>query len=707
MHISIESPRIRLLLGIVFLGAALIGMGCSDEDDAIGNGHNNPPTPQKDRVIILHTNDMHDQLIGFGPNGEYTPLAAGDDTTVGGIARVAGKVKEVRAERDEEGIPTLLVDAGDFMMGTAFEFLRGEAELGVMNAMGYDVITLGNHEFDWKPASTAAILSHAAGLPVVASNLVFSPDHPGDDELEALYNSGVIKPYFIKELSNGLKVGFFGLVGKDAAEVAPFAYPVEFADPAGVAQSMVESLNAQGANLIVCLSHSGLEEDSGLAAAVPGIDVIISGHTHETAEEPILVGTTVIVQAGAYTKTLGILDLKASEEATGVMGYELVNIDDSILGDAATQTFVEDCIDKLDTQVLAPMGYSFDQVLAETQFDMILKEEENNLGNMVADSIRWMVDQYEYDPEDPSTKVDFAIESNGVIRDDILQGTTGAIAFSDAFRVLPLGFGLDGAVGYPMVTIYVTAEEVKKAMEVITTVYPLKGSDYWLNISGLRFEYAKRGIPFVLVRNIYVGDDENGYSDVPLDTSPANTELYKIAINYYVAQFIAVVGDYTYGILTIIPKDKDGVSYLDEVAHPGGIDEALVDTNPDVPGIQGLQEWKGFLDYLATFEDTDEDGIPNIPERYQGPTGRIVQVPCFVATVAYGSVLEPRVGILRSFRDRVLDNTEWGRTFTEAYYTYGKHVASWIQERQWLCALTRILLLPFIGIAKVALLFCG
>ena len=663
------------------------------------------PAEGQPLVTILHTNDMHDELIGFGPNGEYTPLTIGDDLTVGGIARIAGKVNETRASRSGEGIPTLLVDAGDFMMGTSFAFLRGEAELGVMNLMGYDVITLGNHEFDWNPAATATILSHANGLPVVASTLVFSSEHPGDDALEALYDAGVIQPYLIKTLSNGLRVGFFGLVGADAADVSPFAYPVEFADPEVAAQSMVAALGAEGVDLIVCLSHSGLEEDSALAAAVPGIDVIISGHTHERSEAPILVGSTVIVQAGAYTKNVGILDLDLASGSAQVVQYQLVTMDDSIQGDAATQDLVQGFIEQLDEEVLGPMGYNFSNVVAETAFDMISVQQENNLGNMVADAIRWMVDQAEYDPGDPTTKVDFAIESNGVIRDDILRGVSGTIAFSDAFRVLPLGFGLDGAVGYPMLTIYVTAEEVKKAMEVITTVYPLKGSDYWLNVSGLRFEYAQTGIPFFLVRNIYVGDDENGYSDTPLDTSPANPELYKVAINYYVAQFIAVVGDYTYGILNIIPKDKNGVSYLDEVAHPNGLDEARVDIDPDTPGVQELQEWKGFQDYLATFPDSDEDGIPNIPVRYEGPTGRIVQVPCFVATAAYGSALEPRVDTLRCFRDTVLERSEWGKKFAEMYYTHGKHAAHWIQECQWLCALVRVLLLPLIGLAKVVLVF--
>lgn len=597
------------------------------------------------QVTILHTNDIHSHLLGFGPNGEYSPLTTGDDTTVGGIARIAGKVNEIRADRDASEIPTLLVDAADFMMGTGFELLRGKAELSLMDALDYDVTTIGNHEYDWTPAGTAQIFSNivdlSLDLPVVASNVIFDPVHPGDDALKALFDADVIQEWYTQTLSNGLKVGFFGLIGEDAVSVAPFAYPLTFEDRTVAAEAMVTALVSEGVDLIVCLSHSGLEEDSALAEAVPGIDVIISGHTHEKTEAPIIVGSTIIVQAGCYTQKLGVLDIEVADTGTSLVDYELLPIDDSIEGDSDIQALIDGeggLIDQLNC-VLDSIGldYSFEDVIAETDFDLTIKSgEENNLGNLATDAMRWMVDQYEYDPENPDTrKVDLAVESSGVIRDDILKGATGNIAFSDAFRVVPLGFGLDGAVGYPMVTIYVTASEVKKALEVITTVYPLMGSDYWLSVSGLKFEYNPNLIPFFRVLRIYLSDGEGGYSDVPLDTSKNNTNLYKIAINYYVAQFIAVVGDYTYGILDIDPKDADGNSYMDEIAHPNGLDEACVDIDPVTTGVQELQQWRGFMDYLDNFPDADANGISDIPGRYSGPEGRITEATCFISTAAY------------------------------------------------------------------------
>lgn len=604
-------------------------------------------------LTIMHTNDLHSHFVGFGPEADYTPLYPGDDNTVGGFARIASKVNEIRGDRMVAGTPTLLVDAGDFMMGTAFTLQRGASELTLMDMLGYDVITIGNHEFDWTPVETAKIYGLipdlSLNMKVVASNLIFSDTSSKDDALQGLFGIGnVIQPYYVKDI-DGFKVGFFGLIGEDSASVAPFASPVDFDVPSTAAQAAVTALQAAGAQLIVCLSHSGLDEDSVLAEAVPGIDVIISGHTHEKTTIPITVGSTVIVQSGSYGRYLGVLDLDLTLPAPYFSAYELVPIDDSITGDATVQTKIDDLKSDINDILSNVLGYdyTFDGIVAETDYDLICTAgEETNLGNLVADSMRWMVDEADYDPSDPeSRKVDLAVESNGVIRDDILKGSTGHISFSDAFRVLPLGFGLeddingDPFVGYPMVAFYVTASEIRKALEVITTVYPMKGSgDYWLNVSGLKFEYNPKLLYFYRVRKIFMGDETNGYDSKPLNTSFTNKKLYKIAINYYVAQFIAVIGDYTYGFLTIVPKDENGISYLDETAHPEGLKEARVDRAPLTPGVQELQQWEGFVRYLESFDNTRGASYPDVPDLYSGPTGRIKETSCFISAASLQSI---------------------------------------------------------------------
>jgi 5'-nucleotidase len=269
----------------------------------------------------------------------------------------------------------------------------------------------------------------------------------------------------------------------------------------------------------------------------------------------------------------------------------------------------------IDRDVLQPLNLSFGKVIGQTAFDLRISEEESNLGNLIADSIRWYVNKHDCDPRDPVTKVVAAIESNGLIRDDLLRGKTGALAVSDVFRSIPLGIGADDTMGYPIVSCYLYASEIKKSLEILTSVYPRQGSPYFLQVSGLKFTYNPRRVIFDRVTNIWLGSEEEGY--VPLDYSKTNKNLYRIAVNIYNAAFLKIVGKYTYQILNIVPKDRKGAPVADLVA-------SRVDADKNQPGIQELKEWIGVMEYIQSFPDTDGDGLPDIPEKYRGKLGRIV-----------------------------------------------------------------------------------
>jgi 5'-nucleotidase len=234
---------------------------------------------------------------------------------------------------------------------------------------------------------------------------------------------------------------------------------------------------------------------------------------------------------------------------------------------------------------------------------------------LIADSIRWYVNKHDYDPKDPLTKVVVAIESNGVIRDNLLRGKTGALAACDVFNTIPLGIGVDDTTAYPLISCYFYASEIKKALEVLTSVYPLKGSSYFLQVSGLKFTYNPRRVFFDRVTNIWLGSEEEGY--VPLDYTESNKNLYRIATNIYNAAFLKVVGKFTYRILNIIPKDRNGVPVEDLAAF-------RVDADKSQAGIQELKEWIGVMEYIKSFPDINGDGLPDIPEKYKGKLGRIV-----------------------------------------------------------------------------------
>ncbi len=587
-------------------------------------------------LTIIHTNDLHSHLLGFSPNIDYTPLRTGDDQTVGGWARIAAVIKLEKTRRPN---PTIVLDAGDFLMGSLFHMVaREEAiELGLMKEIGYDVVTLGNHEFDLMPHGLAKILNSAhqkGGMPeIVFSNPIFHPESTEDDTLEDSFKKGLVKPYVIKEIQ-GIRIGIFGILGKDAAEVSPFARPMKFRDAIETSREMVKTLREkEKADLVICLSHGGLRknkslsEDDRLAKEVPGIDLIVGGHSHTKLGKPLLVNQTMIVQAGGRGEYVGVLDLAYERGMMNLKGYKLVEIDDSIRADEKIQKKVESYIGLINERVLKKENLNFHKVLAKTDFDMRFADDESNLGNLIADSIRWEINRIDYDRHDPVTKVVVAIESNGVIRDDLLRGKTGNVAVCDLFRTIPLGFSRgDDTMGYPLITCYFYAHEIKKTMEAVTSIYPRKGSNFFLQVSGMRFKYNPNRVIFDRVTDIWTGNEDEGYQ--PLDYSESNKNLYRIATNIYNATFLGYVGRFTYGILDIVPKDRNGNPVVSKTAKGNPFDVLLslrVDVNKNRPGIQELKEWVALMDYVRDFPDKNRDGFPDIPEKYRGKLGRIVK----------------------------------------------------------------------------------
>ena len=604
------------------------------------------------RLTILHTNDLHSHLLGFAPNIDYTPLKTHDDGTVGGWARIAATIKSEKAKRTN---PTLVLDAGDFLMGSLFHMIAREEglELRLLKDMGYDVVTLGNHEFDLMPSGLAKMLVSAhrkGGMPeIVFSNAIFDKQDPEDDTLEETFRLGLLRPYVIREMS-GIRIGIYGILGKDAVEVSPFAAPVKFRDPIDTSREMVKTLREkEKVDIIICLSHSGIQqkkslsEDDRLAREVPGIDIIVSGHTHTKLKTPLIVNETIIVQAGALGEHVGVLDIAYEKGKTKLKGYNLVDIDDTILGDEKIQKRIESYIGIVNEKFLKDFHVSFYDVIARTQFDLRLLEDECNLGDLVTDAIRWAINRIDYDKNDPTTKVVVALESNGVIRDDLLRGKTGKIAVCDLFRTIPLGVSRgEGTMGYPLVTCYLYAHEIKKILEVSTSIYPKKGSKYFLQVSGLKFKYNPNRVIFDRVTDIWMGSDEEGYK--PLDYSESNKALYRVAANLYNATFLKFVGRFTYGILEIVPKDRQGNPTATKSLKGNPFDLLLplrVDLDKEKPGIQELKEWVGLLEYVKSFPSKNGDGIPDIPEKYSGKLGRIIREPSWnpIALLSRGTYL--------------------------------------------------------------------
>ncbi len=248
----------------------------------------NPVT--SDDITILQTTDLHHHANGSGHVGLDVDPSTGM-STIGAYARIFAYANYVRTTA---GHPVILVDSGDWTMGTLYDLTLASRPLALffLSAMRYDCVTLGNHEFDYTPRGLAQMIAAARSAfafqtPIVASNMNLA----GNSDLAPYFGIGkAIQPTYLEQLSNGMKVGFLGLMGEEAAIDAPASAPVTFAPLStnyAAIQSVVDDLrNGQGAQIVIALSHSGTNasgtagEDIELARHLRGIDVIASGHTH-------------------------------------------------------------------------------------------------------------------------------------------------------------------------------------------------------------------------------------------------------------------------------------------------------------------------------------------------------------------------------------------------------------------------------------------
>ena len=575
-------------------------------------------------LTILHTNDEHSAVIPFNPAIDYTP-DVGDDRTVGGFARLATEIHRIRADKAVTDEPVLTFSAGDFLMGTMFSWLgrRGlTPELSLMRLMGYDAITLGNHEFDWGSEYLARYLSKAGypeaatSMPIVASNIVIPEGHP-------LGKMG-IQPYVVKELPNGIKVGIFGILGFEASLISVLAAPVTFSDPGKTAAEMVNVLTTLKVDIIICLSHSGVAEDMAMARKVPGIDIIVGGHSHSALFEPIMVGETIIVQAGSCGQYLGVLELSVSEnEEVSIRNYVagnpfLIFIDDSVRASRLVSVIIDRVYVKaLNRMIYRLTGGMFNEILdvvAESGFDLLTGPTfmETGLGNLITDSMRAAVDIFQnYD------KVDFAFEANGVIRGSVLRGSipskAGLISLYDLYAVVSLGIGLDGLPGFPLSSFYLTAKEIKHICEVSVTLATFIGNACFVQASGLRFRYNTTEVgTFQAVTKIeqYVGPEPQSDSVFYVTLYENGTwyvdprALYRVAVNIY--------GVYLLPFIAIVPKDETG--------KPIDPKATIVHRAPRIE----LKIWQALLYYVVSFPDLDADGIPDVPIFYAEPMGRVI-----------------------------------------------------------------------------------
>lgn len=576
---------------------------------------------EEKKLTILHTNDFHSHLQGYAPESAYTPGVADNDPTIGGMARIAGIIEEVRNENPGSA---LVVDAGDCLMGTLFQALEPETgfQHALMKKAGYDVVAMGNHDFDFGPEAFAGILRKASQrgeIPLILTgNAITDPDDPADDAFEALISDGLIKPYTVKEI-NGIRIGLFSLIGKDADESAPYAPPVTFGKIIPAAKKLVRNLKKEGCDVIICLSHSGIRkddkgewtgEDVKLASKVKGIDLIISGHTHTLLKEPLVVNAVPIVAVGDNGRFVGRIDARVINGSLKLEKYEAIPVDDRTTALEEIQSEIVLQQQKINEAILNPIGMTYTMPVAiapyTVSYDEYGKAADSNLGVLVADAIYNYVNQ-----EGPGT--DIAIVAAGVLRDPIQPGVQSV---ADIFRVMSLGSGNDNVPGYSLSKMWVTGKELRNITEILLFTSATASSNYPY-YSHLRIEYDPEGGLFNKVRKIEITDRLGNVKEV--NTDKDDPKLYSIVANSYMADNLGLVKKKTFGLIKVEPKDSNGNIVTE-------MDDFVMDFNDAQPGIQEGKEWIALLKYLQRFKPAEEGGLPVIPDSYRNPAKSLVPV---------------------------------------------------------------------------------
>ncbi len=470
-------------------------------------------------LTILHTNDIH---------AHHEPDSNGD----GGAALAANVIRQVRASNPN----TLLLNAGDNFIGTLFYVLHhGIDSARLMNAMQYDAMTLGNHEFDEGNGNLALFIEQLK-FPVVVGNVNF-------DQSTALKNK--TKPYVILN-KGGEKIGIIGLANPNTPTLShPGSELVFDQNLEKAVKTYTDELTAAGVNKIVLLTHIGYEADLELARAVSDVDIIIGGHTHTllanydtraAAAYPTVVKNpqdknVLVVQAGEYLQFIGKLDVEFDPQGEIVQWKgDTILLSHYITPDPSVTALVK--------QLKTPVAELTKKVVGESAVHLegdrsVCRVAECNLGNLITDAMR------------AETGAQVALENGGGIRSSIEKGQ---ITLGDVLTVLPFGNLVS--------TLKLKGSDLQAVLEnSVSRVDASEGTGRFLQVSGLRFQYDVSRPVGNRITQVEVLDSQGDYQ--LLDPQA----IYTLAVN----DFMLGGGD-DYSVL--VEKGIDAYAFgrpLDEV----------------------------------------------------------------------------------------------------------------------------------------------
>ena len=468
-------------------------------------------------ITIFHTNDIH---------GRFAPSATGI-----GIDTVAA----IHAGTEN----SILVDVGDTLHGTPFAGLRDGADaVELMNAAGFDLFTPGNHDLTYGP-SRLLELRDMADFEFVSSNMF-------DSEGNLLFSSTAIVEV------DGIRVGFFGLLTPDTAYTRnqDHVEGVSFGQVFETATLAVEELREAEADIVVALVHLGSgfgpNASGTLAQTVPGIDLIIDGHSHTTYPNGSLVNDVLIASSGNHLRFLGRVDIAMEDGAVASMAASLISAEQT--ADVTPMGSVTTMIDEVNAilEEQGDDGASF--VVGYLGFDLYhddIRSEEMPLGNLIADALR------------VGTGADFAAANGGGIRDDLFAGD---VTIGQIIAVMPFG--------NLSITHEITPAGLREVLENAVFDAP-SASSRFLQISGFSFTYDPAAEMGFRVLSIEVDGEELDLED--------DATTFVIAINDFMSE-----GGNDYTMFADMPL-LGNYGYLHDLVV-GFIQYSYEDISPDVQG---------------------------------------------------------------------------------------------------------------------------
>lgn len=443
-------------------------------------------------ITILHTNDVHGRLEPF--------MYKDKKELVGGMARRATLIKSIEMSNNN----VITVDAGDFAQGTLFfNLFEGIPDVKLMHQAGYDVVTLGNHEFDKGLAATKAMLKQSK-IRFITANIRFS----SDKELQK-----IVKPYILEDY-NGVKVAIIGLIAKNLKTLVNKLEGVEVLDPVEITKEIVQKINSR-ADLIVVISHMGVNDDINLAENIPEIDVIIGGHSHTLIKQPKVfhkkTDKTLLLQGGEFGVQLGRLDISVKNKEIQHYYYNLIPVNYDIKADSEIQKEIN---------LLSEQIKKFKSEKAGELLTAIGEEKKNvrkallKQGSLVTDAIKYSF------PD-----VDIVLQNAGGVRlNRVIR--PGPVSFADILELYPFE--------NTVVLLELKGSDLKSVLETSSRLYPGSNGGF-LQSRGLEYTINTAKPAQILSDNgSKIIKEGSRVSGIKIKGEPLQSnKLYKIAINDY------------------------------------------------------------------------------------------------------------------------------------------------------------------------------